>query len=36
MLNWSGVEEAKTAPWPSKGLYHLGKFLEPSDELAGR
>ena len=29
---WSGFEAAKTAPWPSRGLHHLGKFLEPSDE----
>ena len=26
---WSGFEAAKTAPWPSLGLYHFGKFLEP-------
>ena len=29
---WSGFEAAKTAPWPSQGLRHFGKFLEPSDE----
>ena len=29
---WSGFEAAKTAPWPSRGLHHCGKFLEPSDE----
>ena len=29
---WSCFEEAKTAPWPSRGLHHSGKFLEPSDE----
>ena len=33
---WSGFEAAKTAPWPSQGLHHCGKFLEPSDEWAGR
>ena len=33
---WSGFEAAKTAPWPSRGLHHFGKFLEPSDERAGR
>ena len=33
---WSGFEAAKTAPWPSRGLHHCGKFLEPSDERAGR
>ena len=33
---WSGFESAKTAPWPSRGLHHIGKFLEPSDEWAGR
>ena len=33
---WSGFEAAKTAPWPSRGLPHCGKFLEPSDERAGR
>ena len=32
----SGFETAKTAPWPSRGLHHFGKFLEPSDEWAGR
>ena len=32
---WSGFEAAKTAPWPSQGLHHFGKFLEPSDEWAG-
>ena len=26
---WSGFEAAKTAPWPSRGLHHFGKFLEP-------
>ena len=26
---WSGLEAAKTASWPSQGLHHLGKFLEP-------
>ena len=29
---WSCFEAAKTAPWPSRGLHHCGKFLEPSDE----
>ena len=29
---WSSFEAAKTAPWPSRGLHHCGKFLEPSDE----
>ena len=29
---WSGFEAAKTAPFPSRGLHHFGKFLEPSDE----
>ena len=29
---WSGFEAAKTASWPSRGLHHCGKFLEPSDE----
>ena len=33
---WSGFEAAKTAPLPSRGLHHFGKFLEPSDEWAGR
>ena len=33
---WSGFEAAKTVPRPSRGLHHFGKFLEPSDELAGR
>ena len=33
---WSGFEAAKTAPWPSRGLHHFGKFLEHSDEWAGR
>ena len=28
---WSGLEAAKAAPWPSLGLHHCGKFLEPSD-----
>ena len=32
LLTWSGYEAAKTAPWPSLGLHHCGKFLEPSDE----
>ena len=27
---WSGFEAANTAPWPSRGLHHFGKFLEPS------
>ena len=27
-----GFEAAKTAPWPSWGLHHCGKFLAPSDE----
>ena len=27
---WSGFEAA--APWPSRGLQHIGKFLEPSDQ----
>ena len=26
---WSGFEAAKTAPWPSRGLHHCGKFLDP-------
>ena len=30
--SWSGFEAAKTAPWPSRGLHHCGKFLEPSGE----
>ena len=31
LLTWIlGV--ASTAPWPSQGLHHCGKFLEPSDE----
>ena len=29
---WNGFEAAKTAPWPSLGLHHYGKFLEPLDE----
>ena len=29
---WSGFKAAKTAPWPSRGFLHCGKFLEPSDE----
>ena len=29
---WSGFEAAKTAPWPSRGLHHCGKLVEPSDE----
>ena len=33
---WSGYEAAKTAPWPNRGLHQFGKFLEPSDELAGQ
>ena len=33
---WSGFEAAKTAPWPSRGLHHFGKFLGSSDEWAGR
>ena len=33
---WCGFEAAKTAPWPNRGLHHFGKFLEPSDEWAGR
>ena len=33
---WSGLEAVKTAPWPSLGLYHFGKFLEPSDECCSR
>ena len=33
---WSGFEAAKTAPWPSRGLNHFGKFLDPSNESAGR
>ena len=33
---WSGFEAATTAPWPSRRLHHFGKFVEPSDELAGR
>ena len=24
---WSGFEAAKTAPWPSQGLHHFGKFF---------
>ena len=32
----SGFEAAKTAPWSSRGLHNFGKFLEPSDEWAGR
>ena len=36
LLTWSGVEAAKTIPWPSRGLHHCGKSLEPSDEWAGR
>ena len=35
-VTWSGFEAAKTAPWPSWGLHHHGKFLEPSDEWTGR
>ena len=26
---WSGFEAANPAPWPSRGLHHLGKFVEP-------
>ena len=33
---WSGFETDKTDPWSCWGLHHFGKFLEPSDELAGR
>ena len=33
---WSGFESAKTVLWQSLRLRHSGKFLEPSDELAGR
>ena len=33
---WSGFQAAKTAPWPSQGLHHFGKVLEPTDEWAGR
>ena len=29
---WGGFEAAKTAPGPSRGLHHFGKFLEPLDE----
>ena len=29
--NWNIFEAAKTDPWPSQGLHHFGKFLEPSD-----
>ena len=29
MDTWSCLESAKTAPWPSRGLHHFGKFLEP-------
>ena len=36
LATWSDFEAAKTAPWPSRGLHHYGKFLEPSDECAGR
>ena len=33
LVTWSGFEAAyKTVPWPSRGLHHFGKFLEPSDE----
>ena len=32
----SGFKAANTAPWPSRGLHHFGKFFEPSDEWAGR
>ena len=32
----SNYGAATTAPWPSRGLHHCGKFLEPSDEWAGR
>ena len=33
---WTGFKAAKTAPYPSRGLHHFGKLLEPSDEWAGR
>ena len=33
---WSGFEAAKPAPWPSRGLHQLGKFLEPSSGIVGR
>ena len=33
---WSGFEAAKTAPGPSQRLHYCGKFLELSDERAGR
>ena len=36
ILTWSGFEAAKPAPWPSRGFHHVGKFLETSDEIAGR
>ena len=36
LLTWSGFEATKTAPWPSRGIHHFGKFLEPSDKWAGR
>ena len=29
---WSSFEAAKTDQWPSWGLHHFGKFLDPSDE----
>ena len=32
LLTWSIFEAAKTAPWPTRGLYDFGKFLDPSDE----
>ena len=28
---WCGFEAGKTVPWPSRGLQHFGKFIEPSD-----
>ena len=33
---WSDFEAVKTAPWLSLELHHFGKFLESSDEWAGR
>ena len=36
ILGVNCIEAAKPASWPSLGLHHLGKFLEPSDEIAGR
>ena len=29
MDTWSGFEAAKTAPWRSWRLHHLGKLVEP-------